>query len=165
VEFENNPRPAAELSRPLVAADPGIDPHRLVRFCCQHAGDSLSVSLLIPVDDESRPWSECTRAAEWLLHDADVLLGAAGVHLDEVIITDGAGPELRELVRLGGFDALLVCAGDDTASARVLSLAAGLAREHGLEVIESGGRPDHPGWLRRVVGPLFHWPHPSGRAA
>jgi hypothetical protein len=45
----------AELSRLLVAADAGIDPHRLVRLCCERsAREPLSVSLLIPVDDESR---------------------------------------------------------------------------------------------------------------
>jgi nucleotide-binding universal stress UspA family protein len=165
VEFEHNPRPA-ELSHPLVAADPGVDPHRLVRLCCQHAGaEPLRASLLIAVDDESQPWSESTRAAERLLNDTDVLLGAAGIHLEEVVITDGAGEELREIVRLGGFDGLLICAAIDTASLGVLPLAARLAREHGLEVIVSGGRPNHLGWLRRVVGPLFHWPRPSERAA
>jgi hypothetical protein len=164
VDYRQNPRPAA-LHRPLVAADPGIDPHRLVRVCCQHAGDEpLSVSLLIPVEDESRPWSESTARAERLLHDADVLLGAAGVDLEEVVISDGAGKELGELVRFGGFDALLICRRDDSASSSVLPLAARLAREHGLEVIESGGRPDQPGWLRRMVGPLFHWQHPRERA-
>jgi hypothetical protein len=165
VEFEQYPRPAA-LHRPLVAADPHIDPHRLVGVCCQHAGDELlGVSLLIPVEDEARPWSESTARAERLLHDADVLLDAAGIHLEEVVITDRGGRALRELVRFGGFDALLVCAADDTESFGVLSLAARLAREYGLEVIESGRRPDAPGWLRRVIGPLFHWPHPQERAA
>jgi hypothetical protein len=165
VDHRQNPRPA-ELSHPLVAADPGIDPHRLVRVCCQHAGDeALSVSLLIPVEDAAQPWSESTARAERLLYDADVLLDAAGVELAEVVITDGAGQELDELVRFGGFDALLVCAGDDTASSSVLPLAARLARQHGLDVIESGGRTDHPGWLRRVVGPLFHRPRPPERAS
>lgn len=165
MEHEHSPR-GAELSRPLVAAEPGIDPHRVVRFSCLHAGaEPLSVSLLIPVDDESRPWSESTRAAERLLHDVDVLLGAAGIDLEEVVITDGAGPELEDLVRIGGFDGLLICARDDTVSVGLLPLAARLARKHGLDVIESGGGPGHPGWLRRVVGPLFHRQRPSERAA
>jgi hypothetical protein len=123
------------------------------------------VSLLIPVDDESRPWSESTARAERLLHDADVLLGAAGVHLEEVVITDGAGHELGGLVRYGGFDALLVCAADDRASSGVLSLAVRFAREHGLDVIESGRRLDHLGWFQRVVGLLFHRPGSRERAA
>ena len=165
MDFEQTPRPAA-LHRPLVAADPNIDPHRLVGVCCQHAGDEpLGVCLLIPVEDEARPWSESTAQAERLLHDADVLLGAAGISLQEVLITDGADRELAELVRLGGFDALLVCARDDAEPVGVLRLAARLARAHGLEVIETGRPLDHQGWLRRVVGPLFHWPHPRERAA
>lgn len=163
MDSQHNTRPA-ELSRPLVAADPGIDPHRLVRVCCEHAGvEPLSVSLLIPVDDESQPWSESGARAERLLHDADVLLGAAGIDLEEVVISDGAGKELGELVRFGGFDALLICGRDRSAPAGVLLLAARLAREHGLEVIESGDRPD-AGWLRRMVGPLFHWQRPRERA-
>jgi hypothetical protein len=165
VEFEQTPSPTA-LNRPLVAADAHIDPHRLVAVCCQHAGDGpLVVSLLIPVEDEARPWSESTARAESLLHAADVLLGGAGIDLEEVVITDGRGKELDELVRFGGFDALLICAGDDRASSGVLPLAARSARQHGLDVIESGGRVDHPGWLRRVVGPLLHRPHSRERAA
>jgi hypothetical protein len=165
VEFEQTPR-AAPLHRPLVAADPGIDPHRLVRFCCEHAGaDPLSVSLLIPVEDDARPWSESTARAERLLRDIDVLFGAAGIDLEEVVITGEADPELGELVRFGGFDALFVCARLDAESHGVLRLAAHLAREHGLEIIASGPPLDHPGWLRRVIGPLFHWPHPRERAA
>jgi hypothetical protein len=141
-----------------VAADAGIDPHRLVTLCCEHAGDDpLSVSLVIPVD-ESRPRSEGTAAAERLLHNADVLLGAAGVHLEEVVITDGAGQELGELVRSGGFDALLICAGNQLTSSAVLPLAARLARAHGLAVLESPDPPGHTGWLRRVVGSLTHRP-------
>jgi hypothetical protein len=99
VEFEQTPRPAA-LHRPLVAADPDVDPHRLVGVCCQYAGDEpLSVSLLIPVEDEARPWSESTARAERLLRDVDVLLGAAGIHVEEVVITDEASGELEELAR------------------------------------------------------------------
>ena len=152
MEFEQTPRPAA-LHRPLVAAHP-------------NAGDEpLSVSLLIPVEDEARPGSESTARAERLLNDVDVLLGAAGIHLDEVVLTDGADRELEELVRCGGFDALLVCARNDTETLGVLRLAARFAQEQGLDVIETGRPLDHPGWLRRVVGPLFHWPHPRERAA
>jgi hypothetical protein len=39
------------------------------------------------------------------------------------------------------------------------------ALARGLEVIETGRPVDHQGWLRRVVGPLLHWPHPGERAA
>ncbi len=165
MEFEQTPSPTA-LNRPLVAADAHTDPHHLVAICCQYAGaEPLGVSLLIPVDDEARPWSDSTARAERLLHWADVLFGAAGIFLEEVVVTDGRGEELGELIRLGGFDALLICAAEDRASSGVLPLAARLARQHGLEVIEDGRRADHPGWLRRVVGPLLHRQHPSERAA
>ncbi len=158
MDFQAHPS-RTELSRPLVAADAHIDPHRLVTLCCEHAGDDpLSVSLVIPVEDESRPWSESTGAAERLLHKADVLLGAAGVHLEEVVITDGVGGELGELVRSGGFDALLICAGDESTSSAVLPLAARLSRAHGLVVLEGPDPPGHTGWLRRVVRSLTHWP-------
>jgi nucleotide-binding universal stress UspA family protein len=144
VEFEQTPSPVT-LTRPLVAADPHIDPHRLVGICCEHAGaEPLAVSLLIPVDDEALPWSESTARAERLLNAADLLLGAAGIEIEEVVVTDGRGEELGELIRLGGFDALLICAGADTASSNVLPVAARLARQHGLEVVENGGRADHP---------------------
>ena len=165
MDFEQTPRRAA-LHRPLVAADADIDPHRLVGVCCQHAGaEPLSVWLLIAVEDEARPWSESTARAERLLHNVDVLLGAAGISLEEVVITEGADRELEELVRFGGFDALLVCAGEDPAPVGVLPLLARLARAQGVKVIETGRPLDHPGWLRRVIGPLFHWPHPRERAA
>ena len=158
MDFQQHPS-RTELSRSLVAADTGIDPHRLVTLCCEHAGnDPLSVSLVIPVEDESRPWSESFASAERLLHNADVLLGAAGVHLEEVVVTDGAGQELGELVRSGGFDALLICAGDEATCSAVLPLAARLARAHGLAVLKDTDPPGHKGWLRRVVGSLTHWP-------
>jgi nucleotide-binding universal stress UspA family protein len=158
VDFQEHPS-RTELSRSLLAADAGIDPHRLVTLCCEHAGDDpLSVSLVIPVEDKSRPWSESTAAAERLLHKADVLLGAAGVRLEEVVISDGAGQELGDLVRSGGFDALLICAEGEPASSAVLPLAVSLARAHGLAVLESPDPPGHTGWLRRAVGSLTHWP-------
>jgi hypothetical protein len=158
VDFQEHPSRTA-LSRPLVATDAGVDPHRLVTLCSQHAGDDpLSVSLVIPVEDESRPWSESAASAERLLHDAEVLLGAAGVHLEEVIVTDRAGQELGELVRSGGFDALLICAGDEATSSAVLPLAARLARANGLTVLDDSDPSAHPGWLRRVVGSFTHWP-------
>ena len=164
MDFEQTPRRA--LHRPLVAADPDIDPHRLVGVCCQHAGaEPLSVSLLIAVQEEARQRYESTAQAERLLHNLDVLLGAAGISLEDVVITDGADRELEELVRFGGFDALLVCARDDTEPVGVLTLLARLARAQGLQVIETGRPLEHPGWLRRVVGPLFHWPQPRERAA
>ena len=156
MEFEQTPRQQA-LHRPLVAADPHIDPHRLVAVCCQYAGaEPLGVSLLLPVEDEARPWSESTARAERLLTDADLLMHAAGIDLEEVVFADRGGQTLEELVRLGGFDALLICATDHSESFGVLPLVVRLAREHGLDVIDTGPRLDHPGWLRRVVGPLLH---------
>jgi hypothetical protein len=99
------------------------------------------------------------------MRDIDLLLGAAGIDLEEVVITDEACQELEELVRSGDFDALFVCAPGETESLSVLRLAARLAREQGLQVIETGRALDPPGWLRRVIGPLFHRPHPQERAA
>jgi hypothetical protein len=53
VDSPDNPS-RAELSRLLVAADPEVDPHRLVGLCCgRTTGDAVSVSLLVPADDES----------------------------------------------------------------------------------------------------------------
>ena len=44
----------AELSRLLVAADAGVDPHRLIRRCCElTGGDHLNVSLIVPSDEGS----------------------------------------------------------------------------------------------------------------
>jgi hypothetical protein len=158
VDFQQHPS-RTELSHSLVAADTGIDPHRLVALCCEHAGnDPLSVSLVIPVEDESRPSSESAASAERLLRSVDVLLDAAGVNLEKVVVTDGAGQELGELVRSGGFDALLICAEDEATTSAVLPLAARLARAHGLAVLEDSAPPGHTGWLRRVVGSFRHWP-------
>jgi hypothetical protein len=152
VEFEQTPSPTT-LNRPLVATDAHVDPHRVVAVCCQHAGaEPLCVSLVIPVDDDARPWSESTARAERLLNSVDVLLGAAGIDLEEVVITDGRGEELRELVRLGGFDGLLVCARRDGASSAVLPLAARLARQHGLDVVENGVRAGEPSGRGRKFG-------------
>ena len=120
--------------------------------------------LLLPVENEAQPRSESTARAERLLQDVDVLFGAAGIHLDEVVLTDGAGPELGEHVRFGEFDAPPICAEEHPQLVGVPRLAAGLAHAHGIEVIHGGGVPGPPGWSRGLVGPPFHWHGPRERA-
>ena len=155
MDFEEHPSRTA-LSRSLLAADAGIDPHRLVTLCCEHARRRSAQRLacdpgrrqVAPVVREHRrrraPVARSGRAP-----------GRGGIRLEEVVISDGAGQELGDLVRSGGFDALLICAEGEPASLAVLPLAVPLARAHGLAVLESPDPPGHRGWLRRVVGSLI----------
>jgi hypothetical protein len=58
VALQDNPS-RADLCCLLVAADARVDPHLLVGLCCERAADDpLSVSLLVPADDDSGAWSE-----------------------------------------------------------------------------------------------------------
>jgi hypothetical protein len=157
----------AELSRLLIAADPSADLHRLVGLCCElAAGDALTVSLLVPADDESAARSEGSARALRLLGHAATPLHAAGIRLEDVIVGEEDGREVDELVRSGGFDSLLVCAPRERAPSPGLSLAVQSAREHGLTVLGSARQAGgHPGWLRRVVHPLRHGPRPGEPAA
>lgn len=145
-----------DLSRILVAADPGVDPHRLVTLCCQRPdSELLSVSLLVPVaaGPEERSHGGVVRAG--LLRRASALLDAAGVRLEDFVLADENADTLDELVGSGEFDAVLVCAADGDVSSPVLPLVARLGRLHGLAVIESGRNVrGHKSWLRRVVHPL-----------
>jgi hypothetical protein len=161
VDYDQN-RASASPSRLLVAADESIDPHRLVRLCCERAEtDLLSVSLLVPTDDKPVAWFE-SAAPERLLRRVAALLDAAGVRLEDVIAADEHGHEVDQLVRFGGFDALLVCASREKAPSSALSLAVRLARLHGLTVLDSGHQAaPHASWLRRLLDPLVHWPHPG----
>jgi hypothetical protein len=165
VDFQDNPS-RGDLSRLLVAADARVDPHRLVGLCCARPhGDSLSVSLLVPAGDESGTWSEASARAVRLAGHAAVLLDAAGVRLEEVLVADDDGRDLDELVRSGDFDALLVCAPSKRAASPAMSLAVRSARAHGLTVLGSGDQAAGPAsWLRRVFDPLRHRPQ-SGEAA
>jgi hypothetical protein len=159
VEFQQDSH-QAELSRLLVAADASVDPHRLVKFCCECAGnDGLDVPLLVPIDDEARPSSEGTAIAERLLGKAAGLLDAAGIRHEDITISDEDTDAVDQLVRSGGFDALFVCATHKEASSPVLRLAARLARLHGLTVIASAPNAGHGSWLRRLVNPLLYWSH------
>jgi hypothetical protein len=161
VDYDQNPT-QAEPSRLLVAADESIDPHRLVRLCCERASpDLLGVSLLVPDDDEPAAWAE-SAAPGGLVRRAAALLDAAGVRLEDVIVADEDGHEVDHLVRFGGFDALLVCASHGKAPPPALSLAVRLARLHGLTVLDSGHHAaPHAGWLKRLLDPLVHWPRPG----
>lgn len=144
MDSEQNPS-QAELSRLLVAADASLDPHLLVRLCCERCeGDSPSVSLILPADD-----GPAFRSA--------ALLDAAGIRVDDVVpvVDDFRG--LDRLVRSGGFDALLLCeAAADTASP-VLPFAARLADLHGLTVLRSERPAGRASWLERAVHPFLHW--------
>jgi hypothetical protein len=161
VDYDQNPTRAAP-SRLLVAADESIDPHRLVRLCCERAEtDLLSVSLLVPSDDKPVAWFE-SAAPERLRRRAAAPLDAAGVRLEGVIAADEHGHELDQLVRFGGFDALLVCASREKTAPPAMSHAVRLARLHGLTVLDSGHEAaPHVSWLRRLLDPLVHWPHPG----
>jgi nucleotide-binding universal stress UspA family protein len=147
----------AELSRLLVAADLSIDAHRLVRVCCERSGrDPLGVSLLVAVDDMSAGSSEAPAQAERLLRKAAALLEAAGIRLEEGVLTGEDDQRIGQLVRSGGFDALLICAASDEVSSPVLPHAAHLARLHGLTVVGNGLRAGtQAGWLRRAIQSLL----------
>ena len=150
-------RPA--LTRLLVAADAGIDPHRLVTLCCERPDSELvSVSLLVPLAAESDARSRGGAVRAGVLRKAAQLLDAAGVRLEDFVLADEDAGALDDLVRSGEFDAVVICAANKDRSSPVLSLVARLGRLHGLAVVESGrdlrGRK---GWLRRMVHPLTGW--------
>jgi len=165
VDFQQDPS-QAELSRVLIAADASVDPHRLVKLCCERPGsDAPSVSLLVAADDP-QPWPDGIAATEHLLRKAAALLHAAGIRLEDVVIADEDGREVDQLVRYGDFDALLVCAAPAQVSSPVLSLAVRLARAHGLPVLGGDHQArGHASWLRRVLDPLVHWAHPGEPSA
>jgi hypothetical protein len=166
VDFQYNPS-RADFFRLLIAADASADPHRLVGLCCERAtGDALSVSLVVPADDESGARSKGSARAVCLLGHAATLLDAAGVPLEDVMVADEDGRELDELVRSGGFDALLVCAPREQVPSPALSLAVRSARAYGLTVLGSAHQTAGPAsWLWRVFHPLGHGPRPAEPAA
>jgi hypothetical protein len=146
------------LTRILVAADAGVDPHRLVTLCCQRLdSEFVSVSLLVPVAGaEARSRGGVVRAG--LLRKASALLDAAGVRLEDFVLADEDAGALDDLVGSGEFDAVLICTADEEVSSPVLPLLARLGRLHGLTVVETGGNPRGPqGWFRRMVHPLMRW--------
>jgi hypothetical protein len=148
------------LTRILVAADAGVDPHRLVTQCCQRPdSEFVSVSLLVPLAAGSEaPIQDGARRAG-LLRRASALLDAAGVRLEDFVLADGDAGALDDLVGSGEFDAVLICAAsEERSSSPVLPLVAQLGRLHGLAVVESGRNlRGHKGWLRRVLDPLMRW--------
>jgi hypothetical protein len=147
------------LTRILVAADAGVDPHRLVTQCCRLPdSEFVSVSLLVPLAADSKaPIQDGARRAG-LLRRASVLLDAAGVRLEDFVLAVGDADEVDDLVGAGEFDAVLICAANEERSSPVLPLVAQRARLHGLAVVESGRNlRGHKGWLRRVVNPLMGW--------
>lgn len=149
----------AGLSRILVAADAGVDPHRLVTLCCQRPdSEMLSVSLLVPLADDSKAPIQVGARRATLLRTASALLDAAGVRLEDFVLAVGDADEVDDLLGSGGFDAVLICAANEETSSPVLALVARLARLRGLAIVESGRNfRGHKGWLRRVVNPLMGW--------
>lgn len=147
------------ITRLLVAADAGVDPHRLVTLCCERPdSEFVSVSLLVPLAAESDARSRGGLVRAGLLRKASQLLDAAGVRLEDFVLADEDPGALDDLVGSGEFDAVVICAANEDVSSPVLSLVAQLGRLHGLPVVESGrNRPGQKGWLRRVVDPLMRW--------
>jgi hypothetical protein len=147
------------FTRILVAADAGVDPHRLVTLCCQRPdSEFVSVSLLVPLAAESEARSRGGLVRAGLLRKASALLDAAGVRLEDFVLADDDAGAVDDLVGSGEFDAVVVCAANEDVSSPVLPLVAQLGRLHGLAVIESGRNlRGHKGWLRRVVDPLMRW--------
>lgn len=154
---QHDSRPA--LTRRLVAADAGIDPHRLVTLCCERPDSEFaSVSLLVPLAAESDARSRGGLVRAGMLRKASRLLDAAGVRLEDFVLADEDAGALDDLMGSGEFDAVVICAANEDVSSPVLSLVAQLARLHGLALMESGrNRPGHKGWLRRLVNPLMGW--------
>lgn len=152
-------------ARSLVAVDSGIDPHRLVKLCSEHAqADALSVSLLVPVDIDFSPSPASSTHAEEMLRAATRLLHWAGIRVEDMALTDQDPDLVEDLVCSGDFDSLVVCSEHGTDSSPVLGLAIDLARRHGLSV-HSDGRPAARGasWIRSVAGVLLEslnppWP-------
>lgn len=147
------------VSRVLVAADPGVDPHRLVTLCCrQPDSELLSVSLLVPLDAGPEASSHGCIVRTGLLRTASRLLDAAGVRLEDFVLVDENVDALEELVGSGEFEAILVCAGNGGSSSPVLPLLAQLGRLYGVAVVDGGSNlRGHKSWLRRVVDPLLRW--------
>jgi hypothetical protein len=147
------------LTRLLVAADAGVDPHRLVTVCCERPDSELvSVSLLVPLAAESDARSRGGEVRAGVLRKAARLLDAAGVRLEDFILADEDAGALDDLVRSGEFDAVIICAASKDMSSPVLSLVAQRGRLHGLAVVESGSNlGGRKGWLRRMVHPLTGW--------
>jgi len=124
------------LTRVLVAADAGVDPHRLVTLCCERPdSECVSVSLLVPfaAGSEARSRGGLVRAG--LLRKASALLDAAGVALEDFVLADEDAGALDDLMGSGEFDAVLICAANEDVSSPVLPLVAQLGRLHGLAVV------------------------------
>jgi hypothetical protein len=149
----------SQPARILVAADAGVDPHRLVRLCCERPdSEFISVSLLVPLAGASEARSSGGLVRAGLLRKASALLDAAGVLLEDFVLADEDAGALDDLVGSGEFDAVVICPANEDGSSPVLPLVAQLGRLHGPAVVENGrNRSGHKGWLRRMVHPLVGW--------
>jgi hypothetical protein len=147
------------LTRLLVAADVGVDPHRIVTLCCQRPNSEfVSVSLLVPLAAESDAGSRGGLVRAALLRKTSRLLDAAGVRLEDFVLADEDADSLDDLVGAGEFDAVVICAANEDAPSPVLPLVAHLGRLHELAVVESGRNlRGHKGWLSRLIHPLMRW--------
>jgi hypothetical protein len=141
------------VRRILVAADAGVDPHRLVTQCCRlPESEMLSVSLLVPLVADSKTPIQDGAWRAGLLRRASTLADAAGIRLEDFVLADDDPRALDDLVGSGEFDAVVICAANEDASSPVLTLLAQAARRHELAVVESGRKlRSHKGWLSRVV--------------
>ena len=118
----------------------------------------LSVSLLVPLADDSKAPIQVGARRATLLRRASALLDAAGVRLEDFVLAVGDADEVDDLLGSGEFDAVLICAANEERSSPVLALVARLARLRGLAIVESGRNlRGHRGWLCRVVNPLLGW--------
>lgn len=153
----NQRHQAPAPARLLVAVESGIDPHRLVKLCSEHAqGDGLSISLLVPVDIDSSPSLASPGHAEAMLRVATRLLDWAGIRVEDITLTDQDPDLVEEVVCSGDFDSLVVCSAHRSDWSPVLGLAIDLARRHGLPV--NGDERSSRGvanWIRSVAGVLL----------
>jgi hypothetical protein len=141
----------------LVAVDSGIDLHRVVKLCSDHAqAGELSVSLLVPVELDSSPSPASPDHAEETLRAATRLLDWAGIRLEDITLTDHDPDLVEAIVSSGDFDSLVVCSAHGSDPSPVLALAIDLARRRGLPV-SGDGRPPRGAayWIRSVAGVLL----------
>jgi hypothetical protein len=151
-------------ARLLVAADSGIDAHRVVKLCSHHAqADGPSVSLLVPVEIDPSPSPASPARVEEMLRVTTRLLDWAGIRLEEITLTDHDPVLVEQVVGCGDFDRLVVCSAHGSDLSPVLGLAMDVARRQGLPVMGDGRPAGASRWIRSIAGVLLEsinppWP-------